>query len=549
MPRCPRSMQALSLDRKYAHLLLTVAHRAIATARGTRPYFRHVTLSVRPRLTASNPSPAKRERKLGSSPGPVVIQRRAEAARHARASATLLRVGVLLVADVLALSIGLAIVDVVVSTTGASPRFTAFFAQLLPQDNVASLEVLCAVALGLALLRNYGPGPQRQNAGRLFAGLSLGLTFVVWSSFWDGISPLGALGFFVAVVFLGTLLVADRAAVDYFVNAVRPRAGINSRAIVVGSRECATEVMARDHVGRSSRFLVVGFVGPDGGTTPQSLGGIDDLVWILERYAIDTVMIADGLDAESLLAVLEVCDRTGCTALSVSPHFPVGGFIPRVVSRGATPYVELIRPSLRAPQLAIKRAFDIVFATILLIILSPLLMLVAIAVRVSSPGRVIFAQSRVGYAGRIFTMYKFRTMVEDAEKARDSLRAESLYEDARVFKIRNDPRVTPLGRILRRTSMDELPQLWNVLRGEMSLVGPRPPLANEVAEYEEEHYTRFDMKPGITGPWQVAGRNEVTRFEEILALDAAYLTDWTIAKDFMILLRTIPAVLTMRGAM
>jgi exopolysaccharide biosynthesis polyprenyl glycosylphosphotransferase len=307
--------------------------------------------------------------------------------------------------------------------------------------------------------------------------------------------------------------------------------------------------LARDHLGASSRFLVVGFVGPQSGSLPDSLGGIDDLVWILERYAIDTVMITVGLDDASLLEVLDVCDRTGCTALSVSPHFPVGGFIPRVVSRGPTPFVELIRPSLRAPQLAIKRAFDIVFATLLLILLSPLLALVALAVRASSRGRVIFTQDRVGYAGRIFTMYKFRTMVEDAEKARDALKADSLYEDARVFKIRNDPRVTRLGKILRRTSIDELPQLWNVLRGEMSLVGPRPPLAKEVAEYEDEHYTRFDMKPGITGPWQVAGRNEVTRFEEILALDAAYLTDWTIAKDFLILLRTIPAVITMRGAM
>ena len=542
------SMQAISRGSAYAHLLLPVARRPLATVPGPEAYYRVVTPSMRARLGAKAPSVVTREHRFGSSPGPVVIQRRAEAARHARASATLLRVGVLLVADVLALSIGLAIVDLVVSATGASPRFTTFFAQLLPQKNVASIEVLCAVVLGLSLLRNYGAGPHRQNAGRLFAGLSLGLTFVVWSRFWDGISPLGILGFVAAVMFLGTLLVADRAAVDYFVNAVRQTPGITSRAVVVGSRERAVEVLARDYPGHPSRLLVVGFVGPDGGM-PDSLGGIDDLVWILERYAIDTVMITEGLDSESLLAVLEICDRTGCTALSVSPHFPVGGFVPRVVSRGPTPYVELIRPSLRAPQLAIKRAFDIIFASLLLVVLSPLLALVAIAVRLSSKGGVIFAHDRVGYAGRVFTMYKFRTMVEDAERARDSLRSDSLYEDARVFKLRNDPRVTRLGKVLRRTSIDELPQLWNVLRGEMSLVGPRPPLAKEVAEYEEEHYTRFDMKPGITGPWQVAGRNEVTRFEEILALDAAYLTDWTIAKDFMILLRTIPAVLTMRGAM
>ena len=461
----------------------------------------------------------------------------------------MLRVSVLLLADLLALWLGLGIVDVTASATEASQRFTAFFAQLVPRGSVASLEVICAVLLGLALLRNYGPGPERQNAGRLFAGLSLGLTFVVWTSFWDGISPLGAIGFAIAVIFLGTLLVADRAAVDYFVKAVRPAPGIFSRAIVVGSRERAAEILSRDSHGLPSLQLVVGFVGPDGGATPDYLGGIDDLVWVLERYAIDTVMIAEGLDRESLIEVLEVCDRTGCTALAVWPQLPVGGFVPRVVSRGLTPYVELIRPSLRGPQLAIKRAFDIVFATLLLVVLLPVFGLVALALRIASRGSVIFAQDRVGYAGRVFTMYKFRTMVENADTLRESLTADSLYEDERVFKIRNDPRVTKLGKILRRTSLDELPQLWNVIKGEMSLVGPRPPLANEVAKYDEEHYTRFDMKPGITGPWQVAGRSEVTRFEEILALDAAYLTDWTIAKDFLLLLRTIPAVLSMRGAM
>jgi lipopolysaccharide/colanic/teichoic acid biosynthesis glycosyltransferase len=145
-------------------------------------------------------------------------------------------------------------------------------------------------------------------------------------------------------------------------------------------------------------------------------------------------------------------------------------------------------------------------------------------------------------------MYKLRTMVEDAEEKRAQLRSSSVYSDDRVFKVRDDPRVTAVGRILRRTSIDELPQLWNVLRGDMSLVGPRPPLPNEVDLYEERHFARFDMKPGITGPWQVAGRNNVTRFDEIVVLDTAYLTDWTIWKDLVLLMKTVPAVLTMRGA-
>jgi lipopolysaccharide/colanic/teichoic acid biosynthesis glycosyltransferase len=140
-------------------------------------------------------------------------------------------------------------------------------------------------------------------------------------------------------------------------------------------------------------------------------------------------------------------------------------------------------------------------------------------------------------------------MIDGAEKRRDELLSSSVYDDARLFKIPNDPRVTRLGRWLRRTSIDELPQLMNVLRGEMSLVGPRPPLPSEVALYEEHHYARFDVRPGITGPWQVAGRNDITEFERVVALETAYIRDWSLVTDLVILARTVPAVLWMRGAL
>ena len=145
-------------------------------------------------------------------------------------------------------------------------------------------------------------------------------------------------------------------------------------------------------------------------------------------------------------------------------------------------------------------------------------------------------------------MYKFRSMVKDAEALKAKLEKESIYSDSRLFKIRNDPRITRLGRFLRRSSLDELPQLWNVVRGQMSMVGPRPPLATEVERYEEHNYTRFDMKPGITGPWQVAGRNRITNFDEVVALETEYLVDWSLLKDFAILMKTVPTVLSMSGA-
>jgi lipopolysaccharide/colanic/teichoic acid biosynthesis glycosyltransferase len=154
----------------------------------------------------------------------------------------------------------------------------------------------------------------------------------------------------------------------------------------------------------------------------------------------------------------------------------------------------------------------------------------------------------VGLGGRLFKITKFRSMVHDAEALREDLATRSLYNDLRLFKIKNDPRVTRLGAFLRRSSLDELPQLWNVLSGDMSLVGPRPPLPAEVELYEEHHYTRFDVKPGITGPWQVNGRNLITDFEEVIRLEIDYIREWTLWKDLGILLKTIPAVLYMRGA-
>jgi lipopolysaccharide/colanic/teichoic acid biosynthesis glycosyltransferase len=154
----------------------------------------------------------------------------------------------------------------------------------------------------------------------------------------------------------------------------------------------------------------------------------------------------------------------------------------------------------------------------------------------------------VGLGGKAFKITKFRSMVNDAEAQLDDLTPKSLYSDRRLFKVKDDPRVTRLGNFLRRTSLDELPQFWNAFVGNMSLVGPRPPLPGEVDLYEEHHYTRFDVKPGITGPWQVNGRNTVTDFDEVIRLETDYIREWTIWKDLGILLRTIPTVLLMRGA-
>jgi lipopolysaccharide/colanic/teichoic acid biosynthesis glycosyltransferase len=184
---------------------------------------------------------------------------------------------------------------------------------------------------------------------------------------------------------------------------------------------------------------------------------------------------------------------------------------------------------------------------IALVILAPILGLIAIAIETTSPGGVLFKQQRCGLNGRVFTLYKFRTMVSDAEAKLESLRQHNQMGGP-AFKMDNDPRVTKVGRILRKFSLDELPQFWNVFKGEMSLVGPRPPLPKEVKQYDQWQRRRLSMAPGITCLWQISGRNNITDFNQWAKLDLQYIDHWSPWLDLMILVKTLPAVLLTRGA-
>ena len=216
-------------------------------------------------------------------------------------------------------------------------------------------------------------------------------------------------------------------------------------------------------------------------------------------------------------------------------------------------------PTLAAPSaarrsaldLALKRVIDIVLATVGVIILTPLWLVVALLIRISDRGPAVFKQTRVGKNGQTFTMYKFRTMRVDAEKVKASLeaanRADAGAGNSVMFKMRDDPRVTRVGRVLRKTSIDELPQLFNVIKGDMSLVGPRPPLPSEVATYEPHVMGKFSVRPGITGLWQISGRSNLS-WEETVQLDLDYAATRTVGLDMWILLQTVPALLRQEGA-
>jgi lipopolysaccharide/colanic/teichoic acid biosynthesis glycosyltransferase len=203
---------------------------------------------------------------------------------------------------------------------------------------------------------------------------------------------------------------------------------------------------------------------------------------------------------------------------------------------------------LKARALISKRIVDGVVSAILIVLLAPLLALIALAIRLDSPGSPFFFQDRAGLGGRRFRMIKFRTMRDGADMEKQDLAHLNHTGDVRLFKIKDDPRTTRLGRYLRRWSLDELPQLFNVLIGEMSLVGPRPFFESDFSEYEDRHFRRLDAKPGITGLWQVSGRSEVLDFEDVIFLDRQYIEQWSFWLDVSILFRTIPAVLRRTGA-
>jgi exopolysaccharide biosynthesis polyprenyl glycosylphosphotransferase len=212
----------------------------------------------------------------------------------------------------------------------------------------------------------------------------------------------------------------------------------------------------------------------------------------------------------------------------------------------ALPLFELKPPVFEGVDFAIKRAFDLVGAVLLLIVLSPVMLAIALAIRLSSRGPVLFRSSRPGIGGRPFECLKFRTMVEGAEREQERLEMQNEVAGA-LFKIRQDPRVTSVGRFLRRWSLDELPQLFNVLRGDMSLVGPRPLPQRDYDRLELWHRKRYLVLPGMTGLWQVSGRSELD-FDDLVRLDFLYLERWSVFLDLTIMLKTVPAVIRARGA-
>ncbi|HVG30801.1 MAG TPA: sugar transferase [Pyrinomonadaceae bacterium] len=322
---------------------------------------------------------------------------------------------------------------------------------------------------------------------------------------------------------------------------------------------CIREMRERPEIG----YRVIGVI--DSGATaegaPESfegvpvLGGIDELSEAIRETRTSEVIITDSnVPGELLFDVMMSTGRRGRVEFRIAPS--LFNYLPRkteIDQIGALPMIRLFREPLSATARVVKRAFDLAASAVALLALAPAWLAVALLVKLDSRGSVLYKQERVGMDGRVFLCYKFRTMRADADESahRELYRkniaglAEANVGDERrpVYgKLRDDPRVTRVGRVLRRLSLDELPQLLNVLRGDMSIVGPRPPIPNEVEAYELWHRKRLDMKPGLTGLWQVSGRNRLS-FDEMVRLDLFYIENWSPLLDLKIILRTLPVML------
>lgn len=476
------------------------------------------------------------------------LQRRAPANLrfHVRQAAT--RFSVLFAADMLAYLVMRELVHVIRDRFLLGSGIAAYVESAVPRGILNGWQFAAAVFIGLFILGNYGQGDQRRDVRRLFAACGLAVGLTLWQALW--MRGFGQ----VVVEYSGTLLllwlglVTERVVVNRITAFVRPPEKTALDTLFVGpAPDCNSAATGAAFTGRTD-FRPIGFVDAQLPPAPGALGHVSDISLILASSNAQVVVLCGFLADRQFETIVDSALAARCHVLAVPRAAEIPGVHPTTVWRNGQPLMQLTPANLKGLQFITKRAVDLVGAAFGLVCLSPLLAVLALLIKLGSRGPVFFTQERVGRGGRTFRIFKLRTMVADAEEKRDQLLSRSVYQDPRLFKIRSDPRITPLGRWLRRTSLDELPQLINVLLGQMSLVGPRPPLRSEVALYEAHHYARFDVKPGITGPWQAGGRNDITDFERVIELESEYIRNWSLALDLVILLRTIPAVFLMRGA-
>lgn len=348
------------------------------------------------------------------------------------------------------------------------------------------------------------------------------------------------------------LLVTQRLFSQLYINRLYKK-GFSIRKIILVGEKYRCEVVSDALENQLSwGHTVVGRIAINSKDEPESgvLGGLESLPEILRKQEIDEVVFAiDNSRSVGLFPYIDVCKKMGVSArILPSLWRPSEDIAISVEKCQNIPFIIIPVDRFNATGLFYKRVLDVaggLVGTLIFIIMFPFILII---MKFDSPGPVLFKQLRVGQHGRLFKLYKFRSMCVDADKKKSELIQENEMQGEWMFKMRNDPRVTPFGRFLRKTSIDEFPQFLNVLKGEMSLVGTRPPTPEEVETYQLEHLKRIALKPGITGLWQTSGRNQIRDFNEIVKLDCKYIENWRFLDDILILMKTVLVVLKRKGA-
>ena len=410
-------------------------------------------------------------------------------------------------------------------------------------DDVAPLAALVTILL-FARSGLYGDRAVRPGFTRIVASLFQVAMILLVYALVEGIDFSSYYVFYGSLFFALFYVSAFRWAFDRVTGTLLRAAGYHRRAVLVGRGE---HIDAVAHALEGSEVKPIGFVALE----PRDENGLKDMGPFeqLERHfdLVDEVLIADpDFPQDRAVELIDTCHRHGIKVRVAPTTMEIMMDRVEFVPGQSLPLFELKPPVFEGIDFFVKRSFDIVGSALLILLLSPVLATTALAIRLTSRGPAIYRSTRPGMGGAPFTCFKFRTMYEDAEFQQREL--EELNEkQGALFKIRDDPRVTPVGRFLRRWSIDELPQLFNVLRGEMSLVGPRPLPERDYKRLDDWHRKRYLVLPGMTGLWQVSGRSELD-YDELVLRDFHSLERWSVFLDLSIRLKTIPAVLRRRGA-
>ena len=458
---------------------------------------------------------------------------------------------ILVLADILTLAIvfsvlGMLPVDKLDPAMGVGGE--AFVRGLIPQTGIALARRVTSLLFCLVVTGSYADTERKAHPGRMAAALLLGLVLPRWVEIWQSALPARWLLLGVVLAATWVTLVLQRSALVRALKSIDPRRLERTRTLIVGraldvQANAGEEDKARDP--SSTPTFVLSASWPNG--TTESMR---ELYTALAEWDADAIVLVGPVTDPALQAVMIDASSAGASVYATRREAFRQLDEPSFVLRRARSrdVAVLSRPALVGSQLVVKRVVDLAGAAIGLVVLSPVFFFASLAIRLTSRGPVLFRQVRVGLGGDPFVMMKFRTMVDDAEHQLAELQQANVYSTEPLFKLEKDPRMTPIGTFLRKSSLDELPQLLNVLWGEMSLVGPRPALPSEVRRYQQHHFVRFEVLPGITGPWQVSGRNSITSFEDVVQLESSYIRGWTVWRDLAILARTVPAVFSMKGA-